>query len=150
VVVRDLELSALLLDLLEELRVLDGQGRLRGKGAQELDDLGRELPRRAPVDDEPADDVVLAKERYREERAIPGAHDRVTHRRLIRSVLQDVGDLGRLARLRHAPHRAFSLADERRAQQLDELRVDVLGGAQVERLRGLVVLVDAPPSLPES
>ena len=46
----DLELAALLLDLAEEPRVLDGQRRLGGEGLQELDDLGGELSGRPPVD----------------------------------------------------------------------------------------------------
>ncbi len=142
VVVRHLELPALLLELLEELRVLDGQGRLGGEGAQQLDDVRREFPGRAPVDDEPADDVVLAQERHRQERAISRAHERLAHPRLIHGVLKDVGDLRRLARLGHPAHRAFPLADRRRAQQLDELRVDVLGRAQVEGVGVLVVLVN--------
>ncbi len=57
---RDLELPALVLDLAEEARVLDGEGGLRREGLQEVDDLRRELARRLAVDHQPAKQMVLA------------------------------------------------------------------------------------------
>jgi hypothetical protein len=45
VAVGDLELAALVLDLAEQARVLDGDGRLGGEGLEEVHDLRRELPR---------------------------------------------------------------------------------------------------------
>src|ERR1700730_13628701 len=54
----------------------------------------------------------------------------------------DVGDLGRLAGLRRAAHRAFAFAEQRRPQRLDEYRVEVMRGPYVERLRRVVILVD--------
>ena len=59
----DLQLATLVGDLPEETSVLDGQGRLGGKGLEQLDDLRRKLARRLPVDGEPADELVFAQHR---------------------------------------------------------------------------------------
>ena len=69
--VGDLELAALVLDLAEEPRVLDGQRRLGGEGLEEADDLRRELPGRLPGDGEPADQMALAQQRNAQERPVP-------------------------------------------------------------------------------
>ena len=60
VAIRDLELAALLLELLKQARVLQGQRRLGREGLEQLDHLDRELAGRLPSQREAPDDLVLA------------------------------------------------------------------------------------------
>src|SRR5207247_60634 len=76
---RDLELPALFLDLPEQPRVLDGQGRLGREGLQRLDDLRREFPGGLPDEDEAPDDLILAEERHRKRRPIARPNDYSPH-----------------------------------------------------------------------
>ena len=66
--------SALFLDLLEQPRVLDGEHRLGREGLEQRHHRLRELARLAAPDDQRADDLVLAQERDREQRADTLAH----------------------------------------------------------------------------
>ena len=66
-----LELKALVPDLPEEARILDGQSRLAGEGLEQVDHLRRKFPGRLLVDGESPDQMVLAEERDAEER--PGS-----------------------------------------------------------------------------
>ena len=61
--------SALLLELVEEAGVLDGEHRLAGERLEQVDDLGRERARASSGDDQAADDVVLAQQRDGQQRA---------------------------------------------------------------------------------
>src|SRR5215510_143879 len=72
---RRFELSALILDLQEEARVLDSESGLGGEGREEIDDRWRELPRCLGVYGERADQLILAQKRQRQDRAISGPHD---------------------------------------------------------------------------
>ena len=72
---RRFELPAFLRDLAEQPRILDRERGLRGERLQQFDDLRRERPRRLPVDQQPAEQVVLAQQRHREERTISGADE---------------------------------------------------------------------------
>src|SRR2546425_4514011 len=92
----NLELRALLLDLAEKPRVLQGEGRLGRKGLQELDSLRREFSRRRPVHDQPADEMVLAEEWYGQERAVPCPQEGLAHAASICARLRNVRDLDRL------------------------------------------------------
>ena len=142
VTIRDLELLTLLLDLPKEPRVLEREGRLGGEGLEQLDNLRRELPGRPPIDDEPADDVVLAQHRHRQQGPIARAQQRVAQTAPVDALLRDVRDLDRLAVLGHPPCRALTLADGRRPEQLHELVVEILRGQKVEFFPRLVELVD--------
>ncbi len=83
VAARHLELAALLLELAEQPRVLDGQRGLGGEGLEQLDHLRRELARRLPVDDEPADQVILAQQRHRQHGPGPGPEEDVAQAALV-------------------------------------------------------------------
>jgi hypothetical protein len=55
---------------------------------------------------------------------------------------RDVCDLGRLAGLGRAAHRAFALAERSRPQRRDQDGVQIMRGPYMERLRRVVVLID--------
>src|SRR5499427_10157512 len=78
-----LQLPPLVLDLAEQARILDGQGRLGREGLEQLDDLRRELARRLADEDQAADDLVLTEERHREHRPIAGLEGNVTDAALV-------------------------------------------------------------------
>ena len=137
-----LQLPTLVRDLPEEAGILDGQGGLGGERLQDVHDLGRELARRLPVEGQAADDLLLAEQRHREERPVPEPDERVSDAALVGAGLGDVGNLDRLAHLGRTPHEPLALAKGRRAEGLDELRVVVVGGAELEPLGGLIVFVD--------
>src|SRR5437899_4238334 len=71
VAVGGLELAALVPDLAEEPRVLDGQSRLAGESLEEIDDLRGELSGCLSGDGEAPNQVALAQQRNAEER--PGS-----------------------------------------------------------------------------
>ena len=139
---RRLKLGALVRDLPEETGVLDGQGRLGGERLQDIHDLGRKLAGRLPIEGQAADDLVLAEQGYGEERPIAESDERVPEAALVGPGLGDVGDLDGLAHLGRAPHEPFALPEGHGPEGLDEGRVVVVGGAQLELLGGFVVLED--------
>jgi hypothetical protein len=61
--------ATFVVDFLEQLRVLDRQRRLRGKGFHQVDGVRAERAGRAAADHQQADDVVAGKQR----RGQPGA-----------------------------------------------------------------------------
>src|SRR5213078_425680 len=67
----NLELAALVLDLVEESRVLDGERRLGREGLERLDDLRGEFARRLPDEDQAPYGLVLPKEWHGERRPVP-------------------------------------------------------------------------------
>ena len=70
----DLELAALLLELLEQAGVLDRQHRLAGERLEQLDDLWRELARRLAADhDQHADDRSSRRSGTASRARMPGA-----------------------------------------------------------------------------
>src|SRR4030095_16907579 len=111
VTIGDLELPALVLDLTEETRVLNGHRRLGGEGLEEPDDLRRELTGRLSVDVEPADQMALAKQRHAQERSAARPQQNIAKRSIIGAGRGDVGDLNRLAGHGHAPGDTFATAD---------------------------------------
>ena len=64
-----LQLPALLLELLEQAGVLDGERRLAGERLEQSDDLGRELAGLLAADHQHAEDALLAEQRHGEQRA---------------------------------------------------------------------------------
>src|SRR5205814_10355833 len=67
-----LQLGTLLLELLEELCVQQGEGRLAREGLEEVDGLLGEVPRLLAADDQASDDLVLAQHRYGDQRPPSG------------------------------------------------------------------------------
>ena len=82
----DFELAALLLDLQEQARVLDGQGGLGRECPQETRRLPAQTLRGLPDHSEATDQVVLANERDGEQGSVPGADERVANRFLLGAV----------------------------------------------------------------
>ena len=97
VLARHLELPALVLDLAEQPRILDGQRRLRGEGLEQLDHLRRELARAFCGYGQSAEQVVLAQQRYRQQRAIAQTEENFAHVALVAAIVGNVADLHRLA-----------------------------------------------------
>ena len=69
----DFEFAALVLDLVEQPRVLDRQHRLRRERLDQIDGVLRERAGRAAADHQHADDIVAAHQRRRQPRAEAGA-----------------------------------------------------------------------------
>ena len=101
--------AALVRDLPKEPGVLDRQGGLGGEGLENLDGLRREFAGRVPVQRQAADDLSLAEQGHGEQRPVAGAQQRVPDMALVGARHRDVRDLGRLAGLRRAAHRALRL-----------------------------------------
>ena len=139
---RHLDLPALLLELPEEARVLDGQRRLGGEGPQQLDHLRRELAGRVSVHDEAADEVILAEQGHREHGPRARADEDVAEPAVVGALDRDVRDLGGLVGDRHAPGGALALPEPDPPPQLEILIVEIVRGAERELLGRLVVLVD--------
>ena len=76
-----LELAALVLDLVEQPRVLDRQGRLGGEGLQELDHLGGELAGRLRSRPDRRASAVFAQQRHGEQRAVAGPDQAIAQAR---------------------------------------------------------------------
>ena len=87
----DLELPALLLDLVEQARVLDRQHRLGGERLQQVDRALGKLAGRAAAHHQRADDAVGAKQRDQQARPVAGAQDDLVDRR--GRLLAQVGNL---------------------------------------------------------
>jgi hypothetical protein len=137
-----LELAALHRDLVEEAGVLDGEGGLGGEGLEDLDGLRGELARGLAEERQAADDLLLAQERHGEESPVTGFPQGGPDMARVGARPRDVPDLGRLAGHRGAAHGPFPLVEGRRLQRGHDDGIDVLGGADVERLAGHIVLVD--------
>ena len=71
----DLELLALLLDLVEQPRVLDRDHRLRGEGLQQIDRAFRKLARLFAADHQRADNPIGTEQGHDQQRAEAGADD---------------------------------------------------------------------------
>src|SRR5262249_7895288 len=137
VLARGLELPALDLDLAEEARVLDGERGLCREGTQQLNDLRRELSGDLPKDSEGAEQVLLTDERHPEQSWVAAAHERARHP-TVGGRDQDVRQLNRFLRLREPPGGAFPFADRCGQQRLDDLGLQMLGGARQKDLSLIV------------
>ena len=134
------ELPALVLDLMEQARVLDCQHRLGGKGLQQVDGLLWELARSLAADHESADDALGAEQRNNQNGAVAGPHD---HLEIMRwRLLLQVRDLQRRTLARRLADTSISDADVPLLECRDQLIVHSVGGAQPEFLFGLVVIID--------
>ena len=137
-----LELAALVLDLAEQPRVLDGHRRLAAERPEEVHHLRRELPRLPLGDGEAADQTMVVEQRNADERARARRQQHVAERAAVRARRRHVGNLDRLQGDGHAPGHAFTTTDRRPAGDRHHLLGEVVGGAEDEGLRALVVLVD--------
>src|SRR5215475_10800264 len=70
------QLPALVLDLVKQPGILDGQRGLRGEGPKELNGLARELAGHLPHHGEATDQVVVAQERNGEQGPVAGPNER--------------------------------------------------------------------------
>ena len=140
----DFELAALVLDLPEQPRVLDGQGRLGGEGPEQLDDLRREvagrfrITARPPMQPSSRTSGTASSARYPDSiRCVPQRGSR-------RRRAPDVGDLDRLAASRRVRPTAPSPLRIGVASSIGSTssasRCSVARGTNSSR--GLVVLVD--------
>jgi hypothetical protein len=145
----DFQLPALVRDLTEETSVLDGQGGLGGERFQDVHDFRRELAWRLAVEGQAADDLVLAEQGHGEERPVPEPDEGVPDAALVGSGLGNVGDLDGLAHRGRPPHEPLALPKRRLPESLDEIRVVVVGRAQLEMLGRLVVLVNRAAGIPD-
>ena len=102
---RHFELPALVLDLVEQPRVLDRQHRLRGEGLHQLDGILRERAGRAAADHQHADDIVAADAAARPDRARKPARSMISLT-LGGGFRAQVGDLDRLAPAQAPPQRS--------------------------------------------
>jgi hypothetical protein len=91
-----LELQALVLDLAEEPRILDGQGGLGREGLEQVHHVRGELSGGLATDDEAAQHVVFADEGDGQQRPVAGGQQQVPHGTLVGGP-RHVGDLHRLA-----------------------------------------------------
>src|SRR5206468_3928089 len=124
----DRELAALLLDLAEKPRVLDGEGRLGGEGLQDLDDLGSKLPGHSPVHREQANHVVLSQERYRQQGPVTHPEQDVAKMTPVGPLRRNVGYLDRLPPFDGGTREALTHPHRRGSENLDELRLEVVSG----------------------
>jgi len=86
-----LDLVALVLDLMKQSRVLDGQHRLRREGPHQVDGIGRKCARRAAAHHQHADDFAAVDERRHQSCTKAGAQDDLVQRRL--GIVLQIGDL---------------------------------------------------------
>ena len=141
-----LQQPTLVLDLVKEPGVLDGEGRLRGEGREEPDDVRIERAWPLARDDQDADDLVLAEQRNPEQRAMPGVDQRVPDGTLVGALDGDVGDLDRLAQARHLGRQSLAPGDRGhppgRRQDRGVPLIDVVARTKPELFPGLDVLPD--------
>jgi len=81
VAARELQLTALLIDVAEQARVLDRQNRLLGEGHEKLLRRLVELARLAATHDESAQDLVRPEERNDQHGAVAGLQHEIPDRR---------------------------------------------------------------------
>ena len=78
---------------------------------------GANSPARLPVDDQAAEQVVLAQQRHGQERSVAQPDEDLADAALVAALVRDVADLHRLAGHRHPPERTLALADRRGPQR---------------------------------
>src|SRR6516165_10661637 len=113
VLTRFFKLSALVLDFVEQAHVLDGDARLVGEGGGQVDLLVGEGANGLTHQDDSADRMALAQQRYAEDRAIPDLLLRFP--KSIFGISQDIGDLNRFAFEYRSPDNAAPSRFERNA-----------------------------------
>src|SRR5262245_9429079 len=89
----DFELATLVLDFPEETGVLDGQGRLRREGAEQVDCFNWEVTRLIPRHSETAYEAILVNHGYGEDRPDSRFNQVRPHPAVISARDRDVGHL---------------------------------------------------------
>jgi hypothetical protein len=87
--------------------------------------------------------MVLVQQRNREHRAIANPDQHILARALV-TLVEDIGDLSRLTRDRHAADRAIALTNWHAANRVEQLLRLTVGSLKPEYFVRLVVLVDRP------
>src|SRR3990172_461176 len=143
VAARDFELLALLLDLAEQPRVLDRQGRLGCEGLKQVDDLLGKVAYLLSPDRQSTHDPLLAEKRNRQNRSISEAGEKGPHGRGGRLMpLQEVQNLDWRPSGSRLPAGALTQTDRRCPQRLNHLVFHALAGSQMKLLFDFVVLVN--------
>src|SRR5262249_55467670 len=106
VLARLLQLAALVLNLAEQARVLDGQHRLRCERLQEINSTLGKVARLLARDHERPDDAICADQRYDETRSKSGPHRDLSDRAW--RLVADICDLQWLSVLDRAAERIGS------------------------------------------
>ena len=136
--------DALLLELLVETGVGQGDGRLAREGGEQLARLVAERPGRLATHDERPDDPVGTHERDRDERAParPVQHGQVGVERAGLGV--EIGDLEHLAGAGRPAHPRPVDVDLRATQRVDDVLARAVGRAHPEESGRLVELHERP------
>ncbi len=143
VLARDRKLLALVLQLVEQSRVLNGQCRLGGEGFQQLDHVGREGTLFAAQHDQTTQQALLAQQWQSEHRTHALACQKRLHLGSDGSEFGFyVGDLHGLAGDAGAPDSALAEVNGCGPQRLQVFRCDSMSGPGMELLHALVELVD--------
>ena len=96
---------------------------------------GANAPGALPVDDQPAEQVVLAQQRHRQQRSIAQPDEDLADPALVDAFVRDVADLDRLAGHRQLPDRTLSLSNGSGAERVDELVGQPVRRVQMESSR---------------
>ena len=137
------DLTALVLDLTKQPRVLDCQGGLRGEGLQQINDFGFKFTGLPSPDGQASHDPLFAEKWDRKKRTITEPRQRGPHPRA--SVFSLIGDVGNLngRPSRSCPSGgALTQTYRCRPQRLNHLFFHTVAGPQMKLLFGLIVLVD--------
>ena len=143
----DLELAALLLDLLELPSVLDRQHGLGREGPQEIDHLWRKFPWRLATHGEPTEDTISPQEGNVQDRLKSGLRQEASQSGLVGSCF-NIGKRDRLPGYRRLSHRSFAQSNGIRPKLLDDLVFHPVRCAQDEIFALLVVFIDQSPIRP--
>jgi hypothetical protein len=136
----DLELGALALELLEQPRVEDGEGRLAGEGLEQVGDLVAEATRSPPTDHQGADDPLLATDRQHEDGPPAGLLE--APQMGVELHVVQIDDLLRLVHDRRPTDEGLVERDVGPAQLFHQLGLGPDGRPDAELLGGLVEVVD--------
>jgi hypothetical protein len=133
-----LKLATLVLDLLKEPGVLDGQRRLGREGGEKPHDLGRELARRLACHRQHADDLVLAQQGHAEQGSVACLEEGPPDGTIVGALDGDVVNLDGLAQLDHLGRRQTlsfgnhrDTADRRKHRRV--ARVGIVAHPQLQR-----------------
>jgi hypothetical protein len=111
------EIAALDLELVEEARILDGEGGLDGEGLHDVDDLGRKISGHSPAHHETAQHTAIAQERHGQQGPHAGGDETVTQRPFVRARGDGVGNLHGLQRDGDATHGPLAFLESHLARR---------------------------------
>src|SRR5262249_19186970 len=140
VLARLFKLPALVPDLVEQPRVLNGECRLRRKGLDNVDGVLGKLSRRAATNHQRADDVFAAQQRRHHPRTIAGTQGDLVNVR--GRFFSQVGDLSRFALCEDFRDVRVIKADVPLREGVNQTLIHAIGSAQTKLARLLVVAID--------